>query len=223
MLISRSHRIAFVHVQKTGGSSIEQVLRRAFPDLEQFKAKHAFLSAGYSELPEPQDWFKFAFVRNPWDRLVSWYTMIDQATRIRWIETLWNGRNRKHYRQVRRNPLWRQAVELAGDFPGFVRNCTAPVQMEPGVHYSFAYNQVDYLSDASGRLLVDFVGRFENWTEDARELSRRLGIQVDDWPRRNSSRHRHYADYYDPDTAAIVAARFTRDIEAFGYRLESHD
>jgi hypothetical protein len=222
MLISRSRRVLFVHVQKTGGSSIARVLADALPDLEQFKAKHAFISAGYAELPEPERWFKFAFVRNPWDRLVSWYSMIEQARHIHWLETLFDRRKRKHYRQARDNPLWRQVYDDSTDFPSFVRNCTAPVQVAPGTTYSFAYNQVDYLGDGSGRLLVDFVGRFENWTVDTAAVCERIGIRVDKWPRQNPSRHRHYSSYYDAETAAIVAGRFARDIAAFGYRMDSN-
>lgn len=222
MLISRSRKLLFVHIQKTGGSSVARVLEKSVPDLEPFKAKHAFLSAGYGDLPDWDGYFKFAFVRNPWDRLVSWYSMIDQARDIRWYQALLDARSRKHYRQFRANPLWRYALEQGRDFPGFLRHCHLPVEVGPGVRYSFAYNQVDYLNDDNGRRLVDFVGRFENWEEDARAVFDRLGIKVHSWPRRNPSRHRHYSAYYNEQTAAVVRERFARDIAAFGYEFADH-
>jgi Sulfotransferase family len=224
MLISRSRRFMFVHIQKTGGSTIAELLARHVPDLEQAGAKHGFLAEGRA-LPGGGDgWFKFGFVRNPWDRLVSWHSMIDQARAIPWHETWFDERKRRHYRQMRKNPLWRQALEQGADFDAFVRNCDVPVMVERGARYSFAFNQVDYLADAVGNLAVDFVGRFEHWERDADAVFRRLGIEVGPWPRHNPSRHRHYSTYYTPETADLVRRRFARDIAAFGYEFaeEAH-
>lgn len=217
MLISRSRRLAFVHIQKTGGSTLAGLLARHVPDLETLGAKHGSAVDVRGQLPDWDTYFKFAFVRNPWDRLVSWYSMIDQARVIRWHETWLNERKRRHYRQVRNNPLWRQALEQGGGFADFVRHCHEPVIVERGVRYSFAFNQVDYVSDAAGKLLVDFVGRFENWEADARSVFTRLGLPVGPWPRHNPSRHAHYSTYYTPELADIVAQRYARDIAAFGY------
>lgn len=217
MLISRSRRLAFVHIQKTGGSTIADLLARHVPDLETLGAKHGFAADTRARLPEWDSYFKFAFVRNPWDRLVSWYSMIDQARGIPWFETLWNERKRRHYRQARHNPLWRQVLDQGGGFADFVRHCHEPVLVEQGTRYSFAFNQVDYLCDGSGGLLVDFVGRFERWEADAGAVFDRLGIRVPAWPRRNPSRHAHYATYYTPELAELVARRYARDVAAFGY------
>ena len=90
MLISHSHKLIFIHIQKTGGSTISEILSKNFPDICQFKAKHDFAIQGTGELCEWKDYYKFAFVRNPWDRLVSWYTMINSAKHIRWHQTLTN-------------------------------------------------------------------------------------------------------------------------------------
>lgn len=100
MLISESHRFLFVKVHKTAGTSITQALRpialapsasplnKLASDLglsrdwrHHYYRPHAPLSHAERVLPEAtfRSLFKFAFVRNPWDRLVSWYSFILQT------------------------------------------------------------------------------------------------------------------------------------------------
>lgn len=73
MVIDRQRRFIFVHVYKTGGSSITDVLGGRAP--RHVAAKHA----GFNELPEwRHNYFAFGFVRNPWDRVVSSYKYLTE-------------------------------------------------------------------------------------------------------------------------------------------------
>lgn len=94
MLVSDQKQFIFVHISKTAGTSIRAALdsyaiktpsskwhsllrRFDLPkDYQRYKfSRHAFLSVAERKLPfeEYQRYFKFAVVRNPWDRLVSGY------------------------------------------------------------------------------------------------------------------------------------------------------
>ncbi|MBX2849572.1 MAG: sulfotransferase family protein [Acidiferrobacterales bacterium] len=94
MLISDRKQFIFIHITKTAGTSIRAALQpysidtptdkwhsflRRFDlpkDYRRFKfPRHAFLSAADKKIPNDlyQSYFKFAVVRNPWDRLVSSY------------------------------------------------------------------------------------------------------------------------------------------------------
>jgi hypothetical protein len=74
-MIVHEKRLIFIHIQKTGGDSICTAV--GTPTI--YPEKH-FCAHELRELYGTDVWqsyFKFAFVRNPWDRLVSWWSMID--------------------------------------------------------------------------------------------------------------------------------------------------
>jgi chondroitin 4-sulfotransferase 11 len=194
MVISERLRCIFVHVQKTGGSSIETALRQHDSGIPEkpHNARRHLGARDIRPLLAPEAWdahFKFAFVRNPWDRLVSWYFMCVQAPTP--------------------NAFGRYVKEHTKSFDDFVAR---PL----GMMERTIVPQMDYIADADGRVLVDFVGRYETLHADFAEVGRRLGIGGG-LPHANRSAHRPYQQYYGEVTRALVAERFARDIEAFGY------
>ena len=220
MLVSHSYRLVFVHIQKTGGDTVSRLLSDSVPDIFRFKAKHGFAIEAAKDLEHWDEYFKFAFVRNPWDRLVSWYSMIRDAEKIRWHQALGNRRKRSHLRQTGENKLWRYVLANSSTFEEFVVNCTDEVEVARGVFYSFMYNQLDYITDSRGNLLVDFVGRFESFGSDLLKVYNRLGIEMYSIPHENRSTRGHYSSFYTPETKMIVGERFKRDVEYFGYEFE---
>ena len=207
MLVSDSCKLAFVHIQKTGGSTVHRLLTENLPDMYVVGARHDFATRGVKELENWDEYFKFAFVRNPWERLVSWYSMMTKF------------RQRTKFRQSG-NELWKYVRDNSSNFEEFIYNCTGEVEMREGVHYSFAYNQLDYVTDENGSLLVDFMGRLENFDDDVRHVFDRIGVEVEIVPHWNLSRHTHYSAFYTPETEEIVRERFKRDIDFFGYAFE---
>jgi hypothetical protein len=79
--------------------------------------------------------------------------------------------------------------------------------------------QQDLLVDEHGRLLVDFVGRYERLEADFREICHRLNICAQ-LKSLNFSRHGDYRNYYDRRTAKFVADHFRDDIERFDYTFD---
>ncbi len=214
MLIDDQQKFIFVHVQKSAGISLEAVLQRRFPGVRIWHGRHGHARVGIREIGRARwdDYYSFGFVRNPWDRLVSWYSMIQEAKK----KLPFFKRFSKHPFEVE---LWNHALRTSHDFESFLENSTAVV-FDRGCDKSFAYNQIDYLSDESGKLAVDFVGRFENLAADTERVFQRLGIPNETLPRLNRSQHTHYSKWYTPKTRDLVAARFAKDIAAFGYQFE---
>ncbi|HSS98941.1 MAG TPA: sulfotransferase family 2 domain-containing protein [Terriglobales bacterium] len=221
MLLSDTSKVLFVHIQKTGGETVASILKKNVPDTRALGAKHEFARSGELRLGDAwNNYFKFAFVRNPWDRLVSWYSMITRARQITRLQAWLNSRKRRHLRQTVSNPMWRYVYENCATFEGFIKTCTAEIESAEGARYSFAYNQLDYLVDEDGKLLIDFVGRFENFSEDLHACAKKAGLRLRQIPRANVSSHRHYSRYYTPELEEIVKERFARDIKSFGYNFE---
>jgi hypothetical protein len=217
MLLEENQKFVLVHVQKNAGMSMEKVIKRRYPAVKTWHGRHGHALAGIRELGRDQwnGYYSFGFVRNPWDRLVSWYSMIQDAKR-----------RLSFFKRFSKHPfeseLWNYAVRTSHDFESFLRNCTEVV-FDRDCDKSFAYNQIDYLCDENGKLAVSFVGRFENLAADIELVFRRIGIPNETLPRLNQSKHAHYSKWYTPKTRDLVAARFARDIEAFGYQFDQAD
>lgn len=166
MLISHQARCIFVHVQKTGGTTVEAVLRAHLPDAQYLGFKHDPAAWHRAAVPEWDRYFKFAFVRNPWDRLVSWHTMMLVPDRRTGWER-WRGRGP-------RNRLWRYVRAKGRRFEDYVRHCTDVIDDHDG-RKCCAWDQVDYFTAPDGASLVDFVGRFEHFEQDLRGVLDRPG------------------------------------------------
>jgi len=104
--------------------------------------------------------------------------------------------------------------------------------------YRHIMPQTDMLYDETGRLLVDFVGKFETLQEDFDQVCQHLGFDESILPHVNSSdkksrelrrtlRNRlyrngenelsRYVDFYDDETREFVTDLYRADIENFGY------
>jgi hypothetical protein len=149
--------------------------------------------------------FKFAFVRNPWSRLVSDFTMRTRGIRPS-LPRNWNG----------------DTVE----FQKWAHTQSKLPQLDSRAIWTCS--QLDRLLDADGKLDVDFIGRFENIKADFRTVLERIDAihplpAKKYWtlPLRNVSNNtKHYSEYYDDKTKELVEKVFKKDIDYFGYTYE---
>jgi chondroitin 4-sulfotransferase 11 len=195
MIISNRAKCIFVHIQKTGGASIEELLRSNDPGIEANSLQgRRHMAAGELRAFVPPDvwsaYFKFAFVRNPWDRLVSWYYMCVQTPTA--------------------NPFARYIKDNAPTFDDFLKKTTT------GIAERTTRNQLDYVTNDAGDIIVDFVGRYEDLQLDFSRVRKRLDLAAE-LPHVNRSAHEHYRKYYTDETRDIVSRRFEKDIQHFGY------
>jgi hypothetical protein len=79
--------------------------------------------------------------------------------------------------------------------------------------------QHSYVTDKRGSQIVDFIGCYERLGEDFAKVCARLKLHAE-LPHANISQHRDYRTYYTPETRELVAKKFKRDIELFGYNFD---
>lgn len=171
------------------------------PHFDSIYFKHVYANKMKAMLGKEYDnYFKFAFVRNPWDWLVSNYSYN-------------RGLHRPFIQQANCNKNlsssdWAdQAKDLSFSewLPWWVEN--------------FTPSQSAMLVDDEGNLLVDEVYRFESLKSDSKKLRKRLGIwSLRPLPHRESSkRTSDYREYYEPDSIEFVKKHFQADFELFNY------
>jgi len=186
--VNEAHNdFVFIHINKTGGTSIETALGLK---LEHKTAQEKIWQLGISTW---QNRFTFAFVRNPWDRVVSHY----------------------HYRvETNQTGLGTQTTSFT-EWVFRAYGARDPIYCD---HARFFMPQSNWIVDDKGQLLVDFVGRFETIEKDFGVVCERLG-RTATLPHIKKSKHDHYRSYYNDATKQIVEKRFLADIERFGYRF----
>lgn len=221
MYISPSRKIGFVHIQKTGGSTIEFILSKHISDFQNVGSKHSTVREAARKIDNWDTYFSFTFVRNPWDRLVSWYSMIEEAGQIKLIDTIKSRRNFMRYKRARQWSSWKEVIRKTNSFDKFVRSLSE-ISITPSGQPKFARNQLDYLLDEHGNISVDFIGRLENFQADVETLLEKIEISPNNikLSKKNKSKHNHYSQYYSPETRDIVEQLYQRDIEHFGYEFE---
>jgi hypothetical protein len=139
-------------------------------------------------------YYKFGFVRNPWDLCVSSFAYMKRT-----FET---------------SP---EAVARDPDIAYLMTHCDFEeyLRMLP-LFSSRGGDMTSYLVDDDERLLVDFVGRFERLEEDFAEICSHLKVSPT-LTHENKGERAAYRDYYSDVTKGLVAAYYARDIERFDY------
>jgi len=241
-VLSRKKNFIFVNIPKVAGTSIARTLKVKFGNIKddsefvslvnnlpfdpdddkKFDPQGPHLRAldyvkyDYINQAEFDEYFKFAFVRNPWDRIVSEY------------------KYRGHYNKYSLKEFL---------FHHMPRRCWSD-------EYCHIIPQYDFLYDSNGKLLVDFVGKFENLQEDYDKVCEKLNIEKhmvlhqnkSSGIRRNTNLLRvvkamirdmegflngkrkantfsHYTEYYDDESRDFVAKLYKNDIKYFNYEF----
>ena len=205
MIICDRRAFVFVHVQKTGGSSVNKLLKAHLPaeDRRSVAKRHSPLWVILRKEPQLADYFIFGIVRDPWDRMVSWFNMID----------FYRQRYRKQGRSLEENgnPFWMRCAQYE-DFDEFILRGTEELAR-------LRRPQIAYLR--TPRRKADFVGRTENLRDDVAEAMKRIGL---DTPpigqfKKGPQERESYRAYYNDATRRRVEEVFAKDLAAFGYQF----
>ena len=184
----------FIHIPKTAGNSIAHSIFK-----EEFGFAHTKIRT-YRILftdDEFNQFFKFCFVRNPFDRLVSAYFYLRSGGLTK-QDKQWFQNNIAKYES----------------FQEFVKRWLTKKNIYSYYHF---IPQSDFIC-INGKVLADFIGRYENILEDHDRICDILGVEGE-LAKVNvtGTRARDYRSYYDDETVDIVAQVYEEDIRRFGY------
>ena len=205
------NNILFVWIPKAAGMSIYEVLRvHGCPEMLWDRPSCPFTNKGvatfghvaiqdlisHGTLDEEymQKAFKFAFIRNPYDRIVSLFF---------YLRKIGN----------------RLAVSCE-NFKAFCLMLSSETVPPIGFYNYFMLSQCNpmskWLYTKQGEQLVDFIGRFETLASDWRAVCEVTGIKQQ-LRQHNKTEHKFYRDYYCSDSKHAVARFFAEDFDRFKY------
>lgn len=219
-MLSIDNGFIFVHVPKTGGNSIQNVLldhsentkkpnihmnssrdnfsvvNQTYPQLK----KHSRLIDYYRVL-EPdvfESLYKFSVLRNPWDWCVSWYF---HRNLREWDKDLF-------YQFIRKTPTYIDFFSINSSGTEFFNK----VFRKTGTGIR--------VGDTALSQNLDYVIRFEDLSGGFSHVCNALGLENEGLPHVNKSEHGTYREYYDPKSRALVEKKFFREIEYGEYTFE---
>ena len=182
----------FIHIPRTAGSSISSL---------GIKEIYGHVTYNWYKKRDPNkfaEYFKFTFVRNPWDRLVSAYFFL-KGGGSNSFDKLWYKKN----------------ISLYDSFDEFVCKWVNDKNVNSWIHFIPQYK---FIFDKDANNQVDFIGKFERLEKDVHFICDKLRIN-ESIPHFNKSSRGDYRTYYSTKTKEIVAYVYRDDIKKLGYEF----
>jgi hypothetical protein len=221
-VISHEHKFIFIHINHCCGTSIESALknfgemrpanvdpisrRDLFDDQLPLKATQHMTALELKTYYGQEIWdsyFKFAFIANPFDRMVTAFLQ-------------------------RGKPIFAHNT-LSEFFDGPYCNVSDPIEKERYPDRAYVASRVErmvsssysWLSDNNGEMLeIDFIGRKEYLNRDFEVVLDRLGIRTKLQHKNKTKNKKHYSKYYNEKTIRWVEERMSEDLTHFKYSFE---
>lgn len=212
-MISINKKFLFVHIPKTGGNSLQNILHKYSEDeliisadhhdgKERFELsnnkydihKHSSINNYKEELEKKvfDSLFKFATIRNPWDLMISYYFSPHRKVQ-EW--------NREEF------------VEILKSVKTFTDYTT--IKKKDNNSIKTILSKLFYKKKS----ILDFIIRFEYLNEDFSKLCELIDIPFEELPVRNKSKRKHYSFYYDSELIEMVRGKFSYEIKLGQYEF----
>ena len=185
------HHCIFIHITKTAGTSVAKGLFGYLP--------YHYTAIDYRVIygrKEFNTYFKFAFVRNPWDRLYSAYRYLKSGG--------WNAEDK----------IWYESnIAEYDNFNDFVTKWLTTSNINKHLHFM---PQCHFICDSNDKILVDYLAYFETINDDFDRIANKLNIKAA-LKHHNANPAGSYIHTYNDETRNIVANVYSKDIALFGY------
>ena len=194
------HKYIFSHVPKAAGLSIFHSL---FPSAK--PPGHLSLTLyKYGDREKFRRYFKFSFVRNPWDRTYSAYCYLKGGGRSA-ADKVWAEENLVQFR----------------DFESFILSLQRRVLANKVKMWPHFRPQMHYIADRKNNILADYVGRVERIHQDFEIVRQKLKIECALRHMNKSNKPFSYGEIYTEKMRTIVGDMYQEDIHFLDYDFES--
>lgn len=205
MIISHRKRFVFIHIYKVAGTSVRSALAPyADVTFKKYTPRRILYVLGLG--PAPGDHRKAVDIRTTLgnDIFERYYSFAFVRNPWDWQVSLY------HY--ICSHPLHPQhrTIKRLKNFSDYVS-----WRIDNGVEL-----QKSFVTDRDGRLILDFIGHYENLSSDFSVACKALKIDST-LPHKNPSKHHNYKQYYNDRTALLIEENYKEDIELFGYSFDT--
>lgn len=189
----------FIHVPKVAGTSIERVVF----ETDKWLVGHVrVLDYINQDKNKFESYFSFAFVRNPFDRMVSAFHYLKKGGGNDYDKN-WADENLKNF-------------DTFEQFVLALQNKNVKDKILSWQHFTPQYK---FICDENKNILVNFIGKLENINNDFKIVKNELNFDRN-LIHSNSSKHEIFSNYYNEKTYNIIAELYKEDFALFDYDLE---
>ena len=213
-MVFHDYKLIFVHIPKTGGSSIEHALAESlgieldvtvddkdlftgWDDVNYIWRQHATIEE-VNDLYEGElkDYISVAFTRNSWSRAVSDFL---------WLSHELNISESEFVDYLTEEGKFKEALD-----------CNSK---QSSKRYDHIQPQSEFIT-INNQPAVDYIGSFENIQHDFDVMCELIGVDDVELPHHKKGEYdKSCVEYYDDETKQLVAEKYAKDIECFGYKF----
>jgi hypothetical protein len=219
MRISHKHKFIFYAINKTGSSSIRDYFYRVLkddydenitvgtPKPRQWNHHHNDFNAVKKHFETIEynydDYIKFAFIRNPWDRELSIYHFkLRRRDESKCPAATWQlGDSGNSFKEWIKSD---QYMKKSNDVHAYQHKW---LDFNDPKFFAFSYENLQKDFDS----MIELINAHSSATDlPKKKLSHRMMGQY---------KHIPYTEYYDEEMVEIVSKKFAKDIEIFNYKF----